>query len=67
MMMVHRFKHLPIFIYALDVLIFMFTIYGIVYAMGEGQVYKDLVLDKPINYLKNIYNSLLPIYVFYYL
>ena len=66
MMMVHRFKHLPIFIYALDVLIFMFTIYGIVYAMGEGQVYKDLVLDKPINYLKNIYNSLLPIYVFYY-
>lgn len=63
---VHMIKHLPIFIIALDVLLFMFTIYGIIYAMGDVQIAKDCAIDKPINYLKNIYNSLLPIYFFYY-
>lgn len=58
---------LPVFFKALNVLLFMFTIYGVLLLIsGEQLMEKTMNLVVPhSNYLKSIYKSLLPIYPFY--
>lgn len=65
-----RYKQLPLYIKRLIQLIILFTIYGIVYYLSpqtyiitEGNNY---AIVPKINYLKNIYLSLLPIVFFYH-
>lgn len=54
------------FINALNLLLIMFTLYGIVYIIEGPRATLGVTQSKPYNYLKAIYNSLLPIYTFYY-
>lgn len=62
----HVFKTTPLYIKALDAFLIMMTIYGIIYLYSEPvALYMDQVSGN-YNYLKKIYNSLLPIYFFYY-
>lgn len=56
----------PFYIKALNLLVLMFTLYGIVYCLDGPHYEAGVREDKPYNYLKSIYNSLLPIYLFYY-
>ncbi len=57
---------MPIYFKALNIMILLFTLYGIIYCL-DGEHYMILVKEEnPYNYLKTIYNSLLPIYVFSY-
>lgn len=56
----------PIYLVALNALVLLFTFYGIVYALEGEHYYPELTDNKSFNYLKNIYNSLLPIYLFSY-
>lgn len=60
------YKDKPGFFTALNLLLLMFTVYGIVYVLDGSQVAIGVAQEKPYNYLKQIYNSLLPIYTFYY-
>lgn len=64
---VNRFRYLPQFIKALNVLLLMFTVYGLVY-MTFGDTFSFSWFNKvpKFHYLKNIYSSLLPIYSYYY-
>lgn len=59
-------NHNPIYVKALNLLLLMFTFYGILYCLDGPHYMLGVREDKPYNYLKSIYNSLLPIYVFYY-
>lgn len=62
----HVFKTTPLYIKALDAFLIMMTFYGIIYLYSEPvALYMDQVSGN-YNYLKKIYNSLLPIYFFYY-
>lgn len=54
------------FFIVLNLLVVMFTIYGIAYVLEEPPVTIGVSQSKPYNYLKAIYKSLLPIYTFYY-
>ncbi len=54
------------FLTALNLLLIMFTLYGIVYIIEGPRATLGVAQSKPYNYLKAIYNSLLPIYTFYY-
>lgn len=56
----------PSYIYALNALLLMFFFYGVIYILEGEHVYLGVSVYKTFNYLKNIMNSLLPIYVFYY-
>lgn len=56
----------PFYFKALNLLVLMFTLYGIVYCLDGPHYMAGVREDKPYNYLKSIYNSLLPIYFFYY-
>lgn len=57
----------PRFFVALDVLIFMFVVYGVVLMMGNEHIYnRNGNLVSNYTYLRNILISLLPIYSFYY-
>lgn len=56
----------PTYIYALNALLLMFFFYGVVYILEGEHFYLGVAVYKPVNYLKRIMNSLLPIYVFYY-
>lgn len=67
MLKVHLIREsLPPFFLALDLLMAMFTIYGVIYIYSDYYFTRSIVITKPYNYLKAIYNSLLPIYFFYY-
>lgn len=56
----------PMYLIGLNLLVIMFTVYGIIYCL-DGPHYMMRIREiKPYNYLKSIYNSLLPIYVFLY-
>ena len=57
----------PAYIYALNALLLMFFFYGVVYMLDGEHNYLGVAVYKPFNYLKGIMNSLLPIYVFYFL
>lgn len=58
---------LPSYFIGLDVLLLMFTFYGMVLLMkGERLVIQEFCLEIPNTaYLKSIYKSLLPVYPFY--
>ncbi len=56
----------PAYIYALNALLLMFFFYGVFYILEGEHFYLGVAVYKPVNYLKRIMNSLLPIYVFYY-
>lgn len=59
-------QKLPLFLKALNIMVLMLSIYGVVYVVeGPGDTI-GVTQGKPYNYLKAIYNSLLPIYTFYY-
>ena len=65
---VNKTRKRPLFIKALNALIVMFTIYGLVY-MASGNVYFLHFSSEPwaqYKYLQNVYMSMLPIYAFYY-
>lgn len=62
-------KNKPVFFNGLNLLILMFTIYGIFYMFVSPSTVKYPISGmsfKSYNYLKNIYISLLPIYPFFY-
>lgn len=60
------FRERPLFFTSLNLLLIMFTIYGILF-MIEGPRFSVRVKTlEPYIYLKAIYNSLLPLYLFYY-
>lgn len=51
---------------ALNYLILMFTVYGVIRIInGKVIIFSDLIEVIPFYYLKNVYISLLPIYVYY--
>lgn len=52
---------------ALNLLILMFTIYGVVRILLQDSIFRGHIVKEliPFYYLKNIYISLLPIYVYY--
>lgn len=56
----------PVYFIALNILLVMFTIYGTVYILEGEHFYQGGATFRPSHYLKCVYNSLLPIYVFYY-
>lgn len=57
----------PIYFVGLDMLLFMFTIYGIILMITDGAKTNGLIMRPPtFFYLKNILISLLPIYSCYY-
>ena len=61
---------IPSFFYAVNCFLFMTTIYGVLLILGGEELF--VVMDNlhiktsNFDYLKNIYMSLLPIYVYYY-
>ncbi len=55
-----------LFLTALNLLVLMFTLYGVIYTIEGPRATLGVTQSKPYNYLKAIYNSLLPIYTFYY-
>ncbi len=60
---------LPTFFKALNAFLIMATIYGVILMLSPTQIYLFNILSNPISkmtFLKSIYISLLPIYVFYY-
>lgn len=61
-----RYK-LPIYFKALNVLLVMFTVYGLLLLLGGEQMYVQISLRKVSNieYIRSIYLSLFPIYPFY--
>lgn len=53
---------------ALNYLVVMFTVYGVIRIInGEVVIFSNLIEVIPFYYLKNVYISLLPIYVYYLL
>ena len=58
---------LPVYFKALDVLLIMFTIYGMLLVMSGEKLMLQKAFREVSNteYLKTIYNSLLPVYPFY--
>lgn len=56
----------PSYFIALNALILMFSVYGTIYVLEGEHYYSGVSVSKPINYLKGIFNSLLPIYSFFY-
>ncbi|MBR4713567.1 MAG: O-antigen ligase family protein [Paludibacteraceae bacterium] len=56
----------PTYLNALNLLVLMFTVYGVIHCLDGPHYMVGVQADKPYNYLKSIYNSLLPIYIFYY-
>lgn len=57
----------PIYFVGLDMLLFMFTIYGVILMITDGAKTNGLIMRPPtFFYLKNILISLLPIYSCYY-
>lgn len=66
---VNRIKHVPLYFKSLNLLVALFSIYGVLLIVSGKQLYitegtKTLVSNS--TYLKNILASLLPIYAFYY-
>lgn len=64
-----RLKEVPHFLKILNVFLLMLTAYGIVAMLDPTPLYIDDMYDSPVSkkdFLKTIYMSLLPIYVFYY-
>lgn len=64
---VYRHPPIPIYLKGLTLLLFTFTIYGIVLLFSDIQLYIHAI-DKPVSktvYLITIYKSLLPIFPFY--
>lgn len=59
-------KEKPLYLISLNLLIVMFSVYGLIYCLDGPHYMIGVREDKPYNYLKSIYNSLLPIYVFFY-
>lgn len=59
----------PIFFNGLNILMIMFTVYGVLYILANPYTVTYVISGKSMssyNYIKNIYLSLLPIYAFYY-
>ena len=62
-----RHSNKPIYFVGLDMLLFMFTIYGVILMITDGAKTNGLIMRPPtFFYLKNILISLLPIYSCYY-
>lgn len=62
-------KRKPLFFRGLNLLMIMFTLYGVYYIIVSPLIITYPISGKTINsydYIKNIYLSLLPIYAFYY-
>lgn len=57
---------LPVYFKGLNLMLIMFTIYGIILIIDPRPLYKhDIIAIDKFSYLKSIYLSLLPIYSFY--
>ncbi len=64
----NKFRDLPAFIKIVDIFLLMHTIYGGILMLSGKQLYiteGDYILTSNFEYLKTIYMSLLPLYVFY--
>lgn len=58
---------IPIYLKSLNILVVLFTIYGVIRIISSEEIYRTGgIWQNPITYLKSYYISVLPVYAFYY-
>lgn len=64
---VNQYGNLPIYLKGLNILVILFTVYGIIRILSPEVIYRtSSILQNPTIYLKSYYISVLPVYAFYY-